>query len=49
MVSVPFFVYTMSQVQIVLAQESVFGKITKKSNTNLAVVTRLTFDVYGYL
>ena len=25
---------------------SVFGKITKKSNTNLAVVTRLTFDVY---
>ena len=28
---------------------SVFGKITKKSYTNLAVVTRLTFDVCGYL
>ena len=28
---------------------SVFGRITKKSNTNLVVVTRLTFDVYGSL
>ena len=28
---------------------SVFGKITKKSNTNLAAVTRLTFDSYGLL
>ncbi len=35
--------------RFVPVQESVFGKITKKSNTNLAAVMRLTFDSYVLL